>query len=269
MVGPLAYIGGKNRLAKKITALFPKHTTYVEPFAGGAQVFFHKSPSTVEVLNDLDGDIVNFFRVCQWHYEELLRYLRYLLVARRVFDLLRAQDPATLTDIQRAGRFFCLQKTSFGGLILRQNYHYHLANPPNYNPARIPEIIEKAHERLQRVQIESLPYEEVLAKYDRPTTLFYLDPPYWGRKWYRFNLSEQDFQVLKQRLSGIRGKFVLSINAHPDARQLFREFHIQSIETSYTAQKRAGNRYRELLITNFLAQPADPQRDRSHTAAKR
>jgi hypothetical protein len=98
---------------------------------------------------------------------------------------------------------------------------------------------------------------------------FYLDPPYWGRKWYRFNLSEQDFQVLKQRLSGIRGKFVLSINAHPDARQLFREFHIQSIETSYTAQKRAGNRYRELLITNFLAQPADPQRDRSHTAAKR
>jgi DNA adenine methylase len=173
MVGPLAYIGGKNRLARKITALFPKHTTYVEPFAGGAQVFFHKSPSTVEVLNDLDGDIVNFFRVCQWHYEELLRYLRYLLVARRVFDLLRAQDPATLTDIQRAGRFFCLQKTSFGGLILRQNYHYHLANPPNYNPARIPEIIEKAHERLQRVQIESLPYEEVLAKYDRPTTLFY------------------------------------------------------------------------------------------------
>ena len=73
MVGPLSYIGGKNRLAKTIIAMLPEHITYVEPFAGGAQVLFHKPPSNVEVLNDLDFDIVNFFRVCQWHYEELVR----------------------------------------------------------------------------------------------------------------------------------------------------------------------------------------------------
>jgi DNA adenine methylase len=268
MVGPLAYIGGKNRLAKKIIALFPKHTTYIEPFAGGAQVFFHKTPSPVEVLNDLDGEIVNFFRVCQWHYEELLRYLRYLLVGRKVYEWLKAQDPRTLTDIQRAGRFFYLQKTSFGGLTLRQNYHYHIVNAPNYNPTRIPEIIAKAHQRLQRVQIESLPYEKILAKYDRSTTLFYLDPPYWRRKWYRFNFSEQDFQLLQQRLSDIRGKFVLSVNAHPDVRRLFGAFHIQTIETSYTAQKRAGNRYRELLITNFPTKPRDSLRGASRSDAE-
>jgi DNA adenine methylase len=81
MTGPLSYIGGKNRLAKRLISLFPKHTTYVEPFAGGAQVFFHKEPSEVEVLNDLDGEIVNFFRVCQWHYEELVRYLRFCLAS--------------------------------------------------------------------------------------------------------------------------------------------------------------------------------------------
>jgi DNA adenine methylase len=251
MVGPLAYIGGKNRLAKKILALFPKHSTYVEPFAGGAQVFFHKHPSPVEVLNDLDGDIVNFFRVCQWHHQELLRYLHYVLVGRRIFELLRAQDPTTLTDIQRAGRFFYLQKTSFGGLILRRNYHYHLANPPNYNPARIPEVIEEAHQRLQRVQIESLPYQEILAKYDRPATLFYLDPPYWGRKWYRFNFSEQDFVNLNTRLRSLRGRFVLSLNDLPDVRRVFGQFHIRKLTTSYTAQRRAGKRYGELLITNF------------------
>ena len=88
MTGPLAYIGGKNRVAKKIIEIFPEHTTYVEAFAGGAQVFFHKEPSKVEVLNDMDGEIVNFFRICQVHYEELLRYSRFVLVSRKWFDLL-------------------------------------------------------------------------------------------------------------------------------------------------------------------------------------
>src|SRR5919109_1045692 len=98
MVGPLPYIGGKNRLAKQIIALLPEHTTYVEPFAGGAQVFFHKQPSKVEVLNDLDSEIVNFFRVCQHHYEELIRYLNYCLTARKQYELFSAENPAALTD---------------------------------------------------------------------------------------------------------------------------------------------------------------------------
>src|SRR3989441_6140497 len=181
MVGPLSYIGGKNRLAKQIIALLPEHTTYVEPFAGGAQVFFHKQPSKVEVLNDLDFEIVNFFRVCQHHYEELVRYLNYCLISRKWFGLFAASNPAALTDIQRAGRFFYLQKNSFGGLVLKQHYHYGVVQRPNYNPRRIPEIIQAAHERLQGVQIESLPYEQILKRYDRPTSVFYMDPPYWKR----------------------------------------------------------------------------------------
>src|ERR1700730_367633 len=104
MAGPLSYIGGKNRLAKQVIAIFPKHTTYVEAFAGGAQVFFHKTPSHVEVLNDLDFDIVNFFRVCQWHYEELVRYLKYCLISRKWYELFETANPASLTDIQRASR---------------------------------------------------------------------------------------------------------------------------------------------------------------------
>ncbi len=107
----MAYIGGKNRLAARIISILPEHVAYVEPFAGGAQVLFHKPPSEVEVLNDLDFDIVNFFRVCQWHYEELIRYLRYSLASRRLHELHVKTNPAVLTDIQRAGRFFYLQKT--------------------------------------------------------------------------------------------------------------------------------------------------------------
>src|SRR5206468_3982623 len=192
MVGPLSYIGGKNRLAKQIIALLPEHTTYVEAFAGGAQVFFHKQPSKVEVLNDLDFEIVNFFRVCQNHYHELVRYLRYCLISRKWYEMFVATNPESLTDIQRAGRFFYVQKNSFGGLILKQHYHYGVVQRPNYNMRRIPEIIEATHRRLQNVQIECLPYEQVLARYDRTTTVFYLDPPYWQRKLYKFNFSSQD-----------------------------------------------------------------------------
>jgi len=252
MVGPLSYIGGKNRLAKKIISILPEHTTYVEAFAGGAQVLFHKPPSNVEVLNDLDFDIVNFFRVCQWHYEELVRYLRYCLVSRKLHELHLATNPATLTDIQRAGRFFYLQKNSFGGLILKQKFHYGVTQPSNYNPPRIREIIERTHKRLERVQIESLPYEKILEKYDRPTTLFYLDPPYWERVLYKFNFSESDFRGLEQRLRAIQGKFLLSLDDRPEVRELFKKFRFDQVELAYTAKRNVkGNRTKELLIRNF------------------
>jgi DNA adenine methylase len=251
MVGPLAYIGGKNRLAAKIISLLPEHTAYVEPFAGGAQVFFHKRPSEVEVLNDLDGEIVNLLRVCQWHHSELIRYLKYTVASRSWFDLLAKTDPTTLTDIQRAGRFFYLQKNCFGGLVVKQHFHYAVVQSPNFNPARLPTVIAKAHERLQRVQIESLPYQEVLERYDRPTTCFYMDPPYWRRKLYRHNFSDEDFVQLEQRLHKIRGRFLLSLDDHPEVRRLFGGWSITPIQIVYTAQRNAKQRYSEVLISNY------------------
>ncbi len=251
MIGPLAYIGGKNRLAKTIIAMLPEHITYVEAFAGGAQVLFHKTPSNVEVLNDLDFDVVNFFRVCQWHYEEFVRYLKYCVVSRRLHELHLATNPATLTDIQRAGRFFYLQKNSWGGLIVKQKYHYGVTHPSNYSPDRVPEMIERAHQRLQRVQIESLPYEQILEKYDRPTTMFYLDPPYWERKLYKFNFTEADFQEMKRRLKALKGKFILSLDDRPEVRNLFAGFQMRAVDLTYTAKRDTKTRHKELLITNF------------------
>jgi DNA adenine methylase len=139
MIGPLAYIGGKNRLAARLINLFPEHKTYVEPFCGGAQVFFHKEPSKVEILNDLNEDIFNFLRVCQLHHEELIRYLRYSVVSRRWFDLLEKTAPETLTDIQRAARFFFLQKNCYGGLVTRHNFCASVQDHSNYNPAALPD----------------------------------------------------------------------------------------------------------------------------------
>lgn len=251
MNGPFSYIGGKRALASKIIAVFPKHKAYIEPFAGGAQILFHKEPSEVEVLNDLDDEISSCYRVIQQHYEELVRYMRFMLVSRRWFELLQATDPKTLTDIQRAGRHLFLSKTCYAGLVRRRNYSLRLDSPPGFNPERLPSLIEETHHRLARVQIECLPYEKVLARFDLSTSLFYLDPPYYQRKLYRFNLEPEEFATMAERLGKLQGKFVLSLNDVPEVRTLFKSFHIKGIETAYTAQKVAGRRFRELLITNF------------------
>jgi DNA adenine methylase len=256
MIGPLAYIGGKNRLASKIIELFPEHLTYVEPFCGGAQVFFRKAPSKVEVLNDLNEDIFNFLRVCQLHYEELVRYLRYAIVSRRLFDLFEKTAPETLTDIQRAVRFFYLQKNCYGGLVRRRNFCASVQDGSNYNPEKIPELISKVHERLLHTQLECLPYEDIFKKYDRASTFFYLDPPYFNKPYYRFNFVEEDYVRMAEILKSIKGKFLLSLNDMPEIRRIFSSFNIRTIDLVYTARKNAGKKYTELLIANYPITPA-------------
>src|ERR1700739_2486156 len=251
MVGPLAYLGGKNRVARKIISLIPGHTCYIEPFCGGAHVFFHKEASRVGVLNDLNEDIFNFLRICQQHYEELVRYLRFAIASRRWFDLFEKTPPETLTDIQRAARFFFLQKNCYGGLIVRRNFAASVQDGSNYNPETLPELLRNTHERLVHVQLECLPYQDILRKYDRPATFFYLDPPYFNRPYYKFNFEEKDYAELAERVKNLKGKFLLSLNDVPETRRIFHSFHIRPLQLVYSSQRKAGKRYNELLISNY------------------
>ena len=116
MNSPLNYLGGKSRLAEKIVKLFPKdHVCYCEPFCGAAWVLFRKEPSKTEVINDADGELVTFWRVIQNHLEEFLRYYRFAVIARKIWDIENKKDPGLLTDIQRAVRYYYLQRLGFGG----------------------------------------------------------------------------------------------------------------------------------------------------------
>ena len=251
MVGPLSYLGGKNRVAQKIIALIPEHNCYIEPFSGGAQVFFHKDPSNVEVLNDLNEEIFNFLRVCQLHHQELVRYLQFCTVSRKWFDLFQAQDPKILSDIQRAARFFYLQKNCYGGLVRRQHFKISVEDGSNYNPHRIPMVLHLAHERLLGVQLECLPYQDILKRYDRPDTFFYLDPPYFNRPYYKFNFAEKDYVELARLLGRLKGRFLLSLNDAPEIRRIFADFKIHGLTFSYSSQRKAGKVYQELLISNY------------------
>lgn len=257
MIGPLPYIGGKRRIARRLITLMPSHTTYVEPFAGGAQVFFHKPPSKVEVLNDLDGEISNFFRVCQRHPDELSRFLQFQPASRRLFDDHKAQAATLLTDVERAARFFYLQKNAWSGLRARPHFHYAVTKPNSHNPRTLPKRLLATADRLTRVQIENLPYEDVLRRYDRPTTFFYLDPPYVGVDLYHHNFTDRQFRQLAERLATVQGRFLLSINDCPKARVWFRHFHRLEISFTYTSLKHAGT-FRELLFANYALPPTLP-----------
>jgi DNA adenine methylase len=250
MIGPLAYIGGKRRVAPRLAKLIPEHIAYVEPFSGGAQVFFHKLKSPVEVLNDLDGEVYNFLRVCQLHHPELVRVLRYWIASRRWFDELLSQDVGSLTDVQRAARFLFLQRNAFGGRVRSPTFHYAVTRPQSFNPRRIPQVIAAAADRLAGVQLENWPYERVLERYDRPSTFFFIDPPYVGISAYRFNFEHSDFESLAARLRGVRGRFLMTLNDCEIARTVFAGFHVSEHRFVYTSTRKVPTAT-ELLISNY------------------
>lgn len=143
------WVGGKRRLAQRILPLFPDHSCYVEPFCGAAALFFLKEPSKVEVLNDINSDLVQLYRVVQHHLDEFVRHFRWALASRELYRWLQATPPATLTDIQRAARFFYLMKCGFGGKVEGQSFGTATTARPRLNllPQRRPPEAAPGHHR--------------------------------------------------------------------------------------------------------------------------
>ena len=119
----IPWMGGKRRLADKLLPYFPEHECYVEVFSGGAALFFMRDqPARVEILNDINGELVNLYRVVQHHLEEFVRQFKWALSSRQVFAWLQETKPPTLTDIQRAARFFYLQHHAFSGKVAGRTF---------------------------------------------------------------------------------------------------------------------------------------------------
>ena len=263
---PLApWLGGKKYLAARIIARIAQipHHCYAEPFVGMGGVFLRKPPSPVEVINDRAGDVVNLFRIVREHPDELARQFDVAVAARSVFQRLVATPPDTLTDVQRAARFAYLQRLSFGGKPVNAGRHgsnLHVDRRASFSAARMGRLIGLAHRRLDGVTIEGLDWGDFLRRYDRPTTLFYLDPPYWGHETdYGADLfARDDFERLAARLQALRGRFLLSLNDQPDVRELFAWARIDTVETRYSVNPRANRRVTELL-NQLLTLPFMPR----------
>ena len=248
------WIGSKRRLAKEIIARLPAHECYCEPFAGSAAVFFRKPPSGVETWNDVCGDIVNFFRVIQRHLPEFLRMFEYSIVARQEFYRQRATPPEVLTDIERAARFYYLQKCGFGGRYIGQSFGATTEKYRSYlQRDKMRQDLTAACARLENVYIENLPWQECLARYDRAYTLFFMDPPYFQQTGYGMEFGAEEYTQLAHAMRTMQGKAALTINDCDEMRAVFDGLHVTELRSQYSiCRNREGKaRCTELLITNY------------------
>jgi DNA adenine methylase len=248
------WLGGKKRLAKliieKIEAI--SHKCYVEPFVGMGGVFLRRGfRPRLEVANDLNGEIVNLFRILQRHYLQLMDVMRFQVASRREFERLRITDPQTLTDLERAARFLYLQRLAFGGQV-RGVFGVASSHAPRFSLSRLEPILEAAHERLDGVVFECLDWAELIRRYDSPDTLFYLDPPYWGgeKDYGKAMFERADFERMAEVLTAIEGRFVLSINDRVETRDLFGGFHCEPVRLKYSVAAGAGTDAREMIVTD-------------------
>lgn len=219
----LRYFGGKFRLAPWIIKNFPPHLTYVEPYGGGGSVLLRKKPSYHEVYNDLDGEVVNFFRVLRERTDEFIKAIELTPYAReeQVYSFIPADD-----EFERARRLYVRAWQSHGGgrTQWRTGWRYEKNDTrgskmtDDWNKIDYLFAIAK---RLKTVQIENDDAVSVIKRFDDSRTLFYLDPPYlpttrsmrWRKKAYTFELTEQDHIALAELLNGIEGMVILS--GHP------------------------------------------------------
>jgi DNA adenine methylase len=254
---PAAYMGGKRNLSRRLVKMIDAHhtVTYAEPFVGMGGVFLKRTrKADCEVINDISEDVANFFRILQRHYVAFMDMLRYQLTTRAGFERLLRVDPATQTDLERAARFLYLQRLAFGGKVVGRSFGVSPGLSARFDVTKLGPQLEALHERLAGVVIERLHFADFIARYDTPTTLFYLDPPYFGGESdYGTGVFERaDFARLAEQLHGIEGRFILSINDTAEIRDAFGGFNLLEVETTYTLASEGAKVAKELIITSCL-----------------
>ncbi|MBI2235372.1 MAG: DNA adenine methylase [Magnetospirillum sp.] len=249
-----AYVGGKRNLAARVVALIDAtpHATYAEPFVGMGGVFLRRARAPKsEVINDASRDVATFFRILQRHYPQFMEMLRFQVTSRSAFERLVATDPETLTDLERAARFLYLQATAYGGKVATRTFGVDPRRGGRFNVTLLAQRLAELHERLAGVVLECLDFEAFIRRYDRPFTLFYVDPPYAGSEGYygKHLFRPDDLERLASVLKGIQGRFITSNADCPEVRAAFAGCEIREVSTSYSAGGRGRVKAaREVII---------------------
>ena len=250
----IPWMGGKRKLASRLIPKFPNHSCYVELFCGGAALYFLKSePAKVEVINDMDGELINLYRVVQNHLEEFVKQFKWALTSRTMFSWLKEAHCPGLTDIQRAARFYYLQQHAFGAKRVGQNFGYAPSGRP-INLCRIEENLSEAHIRLAGTYVEQLPWQDCFKRYDRDYTFFYADPPYYDTTGYGVEFGHEQYVALAETMKASQGKVMVSLNDHPEMREVFKDFNIDTLDIKYSLTSKVSAKSKvskEIVICNY------------------
>lgn len=246
----ISWIGGKKLLRKKILEQFPDQESfdrYIEVFGGAGWLLFSRDKhAQLEVFNDVNGELINLYRVVKYHPEAIQKELEWLLMSREQFFDELNRNTRGMTDIQRAARFFCLIKESFGADCRSFGVN-------SKDMKKAVDYLREVSGRLNRVVIENHDFEQLIKTYDRPGALFYLDPPYYeAEKYYPDRFNPEDHERLQKCLRDLKGKFILSYNDCPQIRELYKGFAIIEVDRlDNLVNKIESRKYKELIIKNF------------------
>jgi DNA adenine methylase len=247
---PIPRMGGKSKLRKTIIEMIPDHMCYVELFFGAGWVYFGKELSKIEVINDIDKELINLFRMIKYHAPEIERMLEYEFSGRDIFEDYKNYSLANLTEINRAVRFLYLISQSFAGK--GKDYGYGTTSRPKPQ-VFYKNVLNDIKDRLRNTYVENLSFEKIIDKYDREHSFFFADPPYFGLTGYGNEFGEKEHLLLRDKLTNIKGKFLLTINDHEKVREWYKDFNFTEVEVGYSVskEKKARGKYKELVITNY------------------
>jgi DNA adenine methylase len=254
------YTGSKFRIAKWIISHFPKHRCYVEPYCGAASVFFQKQPSYLEVINDLNGEVVNFFDVLRDHTDELVRVLDLTPWSRA--ELERAMTPHH-DPIERARRLYirAYQSYTAGEAEKSRGWAYDVEHARRIKKWPKLDYLYELAQRLKLAQIDCDTALNVIMRFDAVTTLIYIDPPYvadtrTGLRDYKTEMSDEDHIALSDTLHNIQGMALISGYDSALYQRLYADWKMVSIESRTVNNVKR----RECLWINEAAQRQHPQR---------
>lgn len=258
MKPPFSYYGGKQKLVSTILPLIPEHTLYSEPFAGGAAIFFAKEQSEIEVLNDTNKELINFYQVLQQDFLALEKKVKITLHSRTLHSDARViyYNPHLFKDIDRAWAVWVLATQSFSS-ILDGSWGYdktkrNTSTKKIINKAKL--LTEEYAIRMQNAQLECADALYIIKSRDSDQAFHYVDPPYFNSDCGHYGgYTEQDMRSLLELLSNCKGKFLLS--SYPS--DLLAEYtkknnwHTKSIVQKVSVNKGSGKLKTEVMTANY------------------
>ena len=256
---PITYYGGKQLMARHILPIIPDHNLYCEPFAGGAAIFFAKQPSGVEVLNDTNRELINFYRIVQTDFASLSKEVEISLHSRDLFRKASVvyNNPDMFSELKRAWALWVLAAQGFAGQ-LDGTWGYDVSKnttTKKINNKRIAFSVDLAI-RLQNVQIECADALYIINSRDKENSFFYVDPPYYNSNMGHYDgYSIDDFEALLKLLSSIKGKFLLSSYPSTILTEYTKQYgwHTIKVDGHVTVNSKSGKQKTkvEVLTANY------------------
>jgi DNA adenine methylase len=258
MKTPISYYGGKQTLMRHILPLVPAHQLYTESFAGGAALYFAKEPSKIEVINDINQNLINFYKVLKHDYNALKMKIEATLHSRACFEFAAwvYDNPLYFDSFERAWAVWVLSKVSFASK-LNGTFGYDRSENcicKKLKNAR-ESFTEELSKRLENTQIECTSAFHVISSRDCDSAFHFIDPPYintdCGHYADTFNLS--DFERLLEMLSSLKGKFMLTMFPHSLLNEYIKvqNWRVVEVERTISASKVNRRKQKELIVMNY------------------